>query len=57
MGGSLYDTPFILQKEEGNKFRVQPVIEKVGDNGHIPFLRSQVETSDFNKMQTSSMRG
>ena len=50
LGGSLYDTPFLLQKEPGNKFKVNEVVEQtVGVSSEIPFLRTQHNPADFSK--------
>ena len=50
LGGSLYDTPFLLKKEPGNKFKVNDVIEQtVGVSSEIPFLRPQHNAADFSK--------
>ena len=41
LGGSYYDTPFLLEKEPGNKFKVVNEVEKeMPTNIEIPFLRS-----------------
>lgn len=40
-GGSLYDTPFKLEKEAGNKFKVVNEVERTMDkHSEIPFLRT-----------------
>lgn len=50
MGGSLYDTPFKLQKEPGNKFKVVTDVERsMNLTSEIPFLRTQVNAMDFAK--------
>lgn len=50
LGGSLYDTPFLLQKEGGNKFKVVTDVEKTMDKqSEIPFLRTQINAMDYNK--------
>ena len=50
MGGSLYDTPFLLQKEPGNKFKVVNDVERTMNiQSEIPFLRTQINASDFSK--------
>ena len=51
MTGSLYDTPFLLQKEPGNKFKVVNEVEKTMPNhtGEIPFLRSHFDPKQFSK--------
>ena len=50
MGGSLYDTPFNLVKESGNKFKVVNDVEKTMDKqSEIPFLRTQINAMDFAK--------
>ena len=51
MNGSLYDTPFLLQKEPGNKFKVVNEVEKTMPNhtGEIPFLRSHFDPKQFSK--------
>ena len=50
MGGSLYDTPFKLEKEPGNKFKVVNEIERTMDKqSEIPFLRTQINPMEFSK--------
>ena len=50
MGGSHYDTPFLLEKEAGNKFRVVNDVERTMDKqSEIPFLRTQINPLDYNK--------
>ena len=50
MGGSNYDTPFLLEKEAGNKFKVTQDVEKTMDKqSEIPFLRTQINPLDYNK--------
>ena len=39
--GSVYDTPFILDKEPGNKFKVRDEVKQTMNlASEIPFLRS-----------------
>jgi len=53
MGGSLYDTPFKLNKEPGNKFKVVNDVERsMNLSSEIPFLRTQVNAMDFAKTFT-----
>lgn len=50
LGGSIYDTPFRLQKEPGNKFKVTEAVEQtIGVSSEIPFLRTQINPADFSK--------
>jgi hypothetical protein len=54
MGGSMYDTPFLLQKEAGNTFKVCDDVERTMRNqSEIPFLRSQINPSDLSKTHTA----
>lgn len=53
-GGSRYDTPFLLDKEPGNKFKVCDAVEKtVRIQSEIPFLRSSIDPNSFSKTYTS----
>ena len=55
MGGSLYDTPFLLEKEPGNKFKVLNDVEKsMNMHSEIPFLRAKVTNPmEFSKTHTA----
>lgn len=53
MGGSQYDTPFLLEKEPGNKFKIAEDVERsMNKHSDIPFLRTQVDAMKFNKTHT-----
>lgn len=53
MGGSQYDTPFLLEKEPGNKFKVVNEVEKtMRTHSEIPFLRTQIAPEDFARTHT-----
>lgn len=57
-GGSLYDTPFKLEKEAGNKFKVVNEVERTMDkHSEIPFLRTQHNPSEFSKTYNGSFGG
>ena len=51
MSGSRYDTPFLLQKEPGNKFKVVKEVETTmpGHHAEIPFLRSHIDPKEFSR--------
>ena len=54
MGGSLYDTPFLLDKDPGNKFKVINDVERTMRNqSEIPFLRTQINAMDLSKTHTA----
>ena len=50
MSGSFYDTPFVLEKDPGNKFRVVNEVEKtMPTHTEIPFLRTHHDAQAFSK--------
>jgi hypothetical protein len=43
-GGSLYATPFVLQRETSNRHKVDEILERTMDQASaIPFLRSKLD--------------
>ena len=55
MGGSLYETPFYLEKDPGNKFKVVPELQKtVVHDSEIPFLRSSLNPVDFQAKKSNN---
>ena len=53
-GGSLYDTPFLLEKEPGNKYKNRDEVERsMNNSSEIPFLRSPYEPMDLSKTHTA----
>ena len=53
-GGSLYDTPFILEKDKANNYRIEKEVEGSMDKStEIPFLRSQIDPHKFNRTHGS----
>ena len=53
-GGSLYDTPFTLEKEPGNKFKVREEVGRTMNNStEIPFLRTPIEPQELSKTHTA----
>jgi len=53
-GGSRYDTPFVLEKEPGNKFKVVSEVERTMNvHSEIPFLRTHYSPEDFSKTHTA----
>lgn len=58
MGGSLYDTPFYLQKEKGNRHKVvEDVKTTMGQTTEIPFLRTQIEAMQLSKTHHGTFMG
>ena len=54
----MYATPFILEQDKANKHRVVPDVEKtMGNQGEIPFLRSQVDPKSFSKTHHGTFMG
>ena len=52
MGGSLYDTPFVLEKEKSNRHRVERDVEKTMEqSSEIPFLRTQMDGFKYSRTQ------
>ena len=50
LGGSMYDTPFILEKEKANRHRVEKSVETTMEqSSQIPFLRTQINPTAFSK--------
>ena len=50
----MYDTPFLLEKEPGNKYKNRDEVERSMDNStQIPFLRSPYEPMDLAKTHTA----
>ena len=50
MGGSMYDTPFVLEKEKNNRHRVEKQVETtMVQSSEIPFLRTQIDAFAFSK--------
>ena len=55
--GSFYDTPFILEKEPGNKFKVRDEVKQTMSlASEIPFLRTQIDPQELSKTQQSFFR-
>ena len=53
MGGSMYDTPFVLEKERSNRHKVEKQVETTMEqSSQIPFLRTQMDGFKFSKTQT-----
>ena len=52
MAGSMYDTPFILEKDKANRHRVEKKVETTMEQStQIPFLRTQHDAFAFSKTQ------
>ena len=58
MAGSMYDTPFILEKDKANRHRVEKKVETTMEQStQIPFLRTQVDAFAFSKTQGPGLGG
>ena len=57
-GGSLYSTPFVLDKDRSNKHKVvEDVQRSMETSTQIPFLRSQVDPRTFSRTHHGTFMG
>lgn len=56
MHGSMYDTPFILEKEPGNKFKVRDEVAlTMNIASEIPFLRTGIDLNELNRTPNAKL--
>ena len=56
--GSRFSTPFILEKEIGNRHKVEPEVERAMNvHSEIPFLRQQHSPTSFSKTHNGGFGG
>lgn len=57
-GGSMYATPFILDKDKTNKHRVVNDVEKTMEmSTQIPFLRTQIDPKAYSRTHHGTFLG